>query len=135
MSRQARGTFDVKLDALEPEAPGVTAGLGRRSIEKHFHGALDGVSHGEMLAFMTAVQGSAAYVALEKFVGTLDGRPGSFVLQHASALERGVPAQSIAVVPDSAEGELAGLRGRMQITITGGQHHYEFDYTLPGSTA
>ena len=71
------------------------------SLDKQFHGALEATSRGEMIAYRSAVAGSAGYVAMETVRGTLDGRAGSFVLQHSSTMTRGVPAQSITVVPDS----------------------------------
>lgn len=87
-------------------------------------------SQGEMLSFRSAVQGSAGYVAMETVTGMLHGRQGSFVLQHSSTLTRGVPEQSICVVPDSATGYLAGLAGCLVITIVDGQHSYQVDYSL-----
>ncbi|WP_273824071.1 MULTISPECIES: DUF3224 domain-containing protein [Pseudomonas] len=130
MNKQANGLFDVKLnpESLSETAGG--AGLGRMSLDKRFHGDLVATSQGEMLSFRSGVQGSAGYVALETVTGTLDGRKGSFVLQHSSTMSRGVPEQSIIVVPDSATGDLVGLAGRMVITITEGQHAYRFDYSL-----
>ncbi len=69
---------------------------------------------------------------METVHGTLDGRAGSFMLQHSSTMTRGEPAQSITVVPDSGTGALAGLAGRMVVDIApGGAHSYRFDYTLP----
>ncbi len=50
------------------------------SIDKQFHGDLDGTSKGEMLSAGTDVKGSAGYVAMERVTGTLNGRRGSFVL-------------------------------------------------------
>ena len=80
----------------------------------------------------TAVPDSAGYVALERVTGTLHGRSGSFVLQHSSTMDRGVPTQSITVVPDSGTGALTGLAGRMTIDIgPGGAHAYRFEYNLP----
>jgi hypothetical protein len=35
------------------------------------------------------------------------------------------------VIPDTGTDQLAGLRGKMNIIIAGGQHSYEFDYELP----
>ena len=47
-------------------------------------------------------------------------------------MTRGAQHQTIAVVPDSATGELAGLTVSMKIIIApGGAHSYEFDYALP----
>lgn len=46
-------------------------------------------------------------------------------------MNRGAPELSVTVVPDSATGELAGLKGNFQIIIAEGKHSYEFTYTLP----
>ena len=130
--RIATGPFDVKLTPEPASAAAEAAGLGRMSLDKQFHGALQATSRGEMLAFRSATPGSAGYVAMETVRGTLDGHEGSFVLQHSSTVARGEPAQSITVVPDSATGALAGLAGRMTIEIApGGAHSYRFEYTLP----
>jgi Protein of unknown function (DUF3224) len=61
------------------------------TFEKQFHGYLKGASRGEMLTAMTGVKGSAGYVAMERVTGALDGRSGSFVLQHSGIMARGVP--------------------------------------------
>ena len=97
------------------------------------HGALEATGHGEMLTAGTEVQGSAGYVAIERVTGTLDGRAGSFTLQHLGTMTRGVGEMLITVVPDSGTGELAGLAGRLTIHNADGAHSYDFDYTLPGA--
>lgn len=131
-SHQVSGPFEVKLAPQEMSAVAASSGLGRMSLDKRFHGALEGSSTGEMIAFRSAVSGSAGYVAMERVQGTLDGRAGSFVLQHSSILDRGAPTQSITVVPDSGTEALTGLRGRMVIDIApGGAHSYRFEYSLP----
>ena len=73
-----------------------------------------------MLSAETSVQGSAAYVAIEKVSGTLHGRNGTFVLQHCASMNKGTSKLSIFVVPDSGTGELAGLAGTMTIEIAPG---------------
>ena len=128
MTTQARGTFEVKLDPVS--AHHADAKLGRMSIDKQFHGDLEGTSQGEMLSAMTDVKGSAGYVAIERVSATLHGRRGTFVLQHNATMNRGEPFLNIIVVPDSGSGELAGLSGSMRIVIADGRHSYEFDYTL-----
>jgi hypothetical protein len=129
----ATGSFDVKLTPEPASTAAEIAGVGRMSIDKTFHGALQATSRGEMLAFRSpSVPGSAGYVAMETVRGSLGGREGSFVLQHSSTMSRGEPIQSITVVPDSATGALTGLTGRMTIDIApGGAHSYRFEYTLP----
>lgn len=129
--REARGTFEVKLNALPPYHEATDAMLGRRSIDKQFRGDLDAMSRGEMLSAGTAVQGSAGYVAIEHVTGTLGGRRGAFVLQHYATMTRGAPHLVITVVPDSGTGELVGLTGAMSIVIEGGRHSYVFAYALP----
>jgi hypothetical protein len=122
----AKGTFDVELT---PEPSEGTPG--RMTIAKQFHGDLEGTSRGQMLTAMTAVDGSAAYVAIEEFQGTLHGRSGAFALQHSGTMARGAQELSVRVVPDSGTGELAGIAGEMTIEIADGAHSYTFDYTLP----
>ncbi|WP_050467858.1 DUF3224 domain-containing protein [Herbaspirillum chlorophenolicum] len=130
-STQANGPFDVKLSPEPLSGVAEGTGLGRMSLNKKFDGDLVAASQGEMLSFRSSEPGSAGYVAMETVTGTLHGRHGSFVLQHSSTMTRGVPEQSISVVPDSGTGDLAGLAGRMIIIIAEGQHSYKFDYTLP----
>jgi Protein of unknown function (DUF3224) len=128
MTTHASGSFDVKLNPLDAYNKTEGANLARMSIDKQFHGDLEAISKGEMLSAMTEVKGSAGYVAIEKVTGTLDGRSGSFVLQHNATMTRGVPYMNIVVVPDSGTGELAGLAGKMTIIIVDGKHSYEFEY-------
>ncbi len=129
MSVVATGTFEVKLAPLP--AYGSTPGSpGRMSIDKVFRGDLEATSQGEMLAAMTATQGSAGYVAIERVAGTLHGKTGTFVLQHSSTMTRGVPTQSVSVIPDSGTDGLTGLAGRMTIIIRDGKHFYEFEHAI-----
>jgi hypothetical protein len=104
--------------------------FGRLLLDKQYHGDLEATSQGQMLSAGTAEKGSAGYVAIEKVSGTLQGRSGTFVLQHNGTMNRGNPQLTITVVPDSGTGELTGLGGSMTIEITESKHSYEFSYTL-----
>ena len=129
MTSRATGTFEVKL---APQAPAFEeSAIGRMSIDKQFHGDLEGTSKGEMLAAQTGVKGSAGYVAMERVTGTLAGRTGTFVLQHSGTMNRGAAHLDLNVVPDSATGQLEGLTGTMSIDIRDGKHFYTFAYSLP----
>jgi hypothetical protein len=130
MNRHATGTFEVKLTPQPMKDNAAGAMLGRRSIDKQFHGDLEATSKGEMLSAATEVKGSAGYVAIEYVTGTLHGRSGTFILQHCGIMARGVPELIVKVVPDSGTGELTGLAGSMSIAISGGKHSYTFEYTL-----
>lgn len=126
---KATGPFDVKMTpASAPDAA-----VGRFTLDKKYHGDLEGTGSGEMLTAMTAMKGSAGYVAIEKVTGKLAGRTGTFHLQHSGTMNRGAPSLSISVVPDSGTGELTGLSGRMSISIAAdGAHYYTFEYSLSG---
>lgn len=128
----ATGSFEVKIT---PQADDFLKGssLGRMTIDKQFHGDLEGTSKGEMLTGGDVSKGSAGYVAIEQVTGVLNGRSGSFILQHSGTMTRGTPQLAISVVPDSGTGQLAGLSGTMSIKITDGKHFYDFAYRLPES--
>ena len=129
VTHHATGTFDVKLLPQTDEKADPT--LGRMTIDKQFHGDIEGTSQGQMLTAMTATKGSAGYVAVERVTGTLKGRTGSFTLQHSGSMNRNTPQLTITVVPDSGTGQLEGITGTFTIKITEGKHFYDFDYTLP----
>ena len=133
MTKQASGTFDVKMSPQAPEANVGDPTVGRMALDKQFHGDLEGTSKGQMLAVSTEVPGSAGYVAMERVNGTLHGLKGSFALQHNGTMTRGTPQLNITVVPDSGTGELVGLTGTMTINIVDGKHLYEFEYSLQQS--
>ena len=127
----AKGTFEVKITPQTPDGKFEDATLGRMTIDKQLHGDIEGTSKGQMLTGMTDVKGSAGYVAMERVTCELQGRRGSFLLQHSATMDRGVPTLSVTVVPDSGTGELLGITGKFNIIITDGKHSYEFEYNLP----
>ena len=126
MTNRATGTFEVKMSPQEADMS-----VGRMTIDKQFQGDLVGTSKGQMLmASSESVKNSAGYVAIEKVTGTLNGRRGSFYLQHNGVMTRGVGELTITVIPDSGTDELTGLSGKMNIIIAEGKHSYEFEYSL-----
>lgn len=126
--RTVKGTFEITSEPLAPDASTTSIGAGRMAFKKTFHGELQGTSVVEMLGIMDMKLVSGAYVALERFTGSLQGRKGGFALQHSSMMHRGKPEQRIAVVPDSGTDELEGLSGSMVIDVEGKTHHYTFTF-------
>lgn len=125
------GRFDV---TMQPEPPFDTRdgiSLGRARFDKTFHGPLTAASVVSMLSARTAVPTSAAYVALERIEGTLEGKRGSFCVLHLATMSGGTQSLRIVTAPDTGTGELTGLTGEMTIRIEAGQHFYDFDYRLP----
>lgn len=122
----AIGKLEVSMKPQSDEA--FTAG--RMTIEKRYTGDLKGNGAGQMLSARSAVAGSAGYVAIEHFSGTLEGRAGSFVLQHSGMMNRGEPSLTITIVPDSGTGDLEGISGQMTIAQTTDGHIYELIYSF-----
>ena len=125
---QAKGEFEVKRIPQDELDIGGSASVGHSRFDKRFHGPLDATSVVHMLAVMSPVPGSGAYVAIERIEGTLDGRRGGFFVQHNGTMDRGEPSLDVTVIPDSGTGELTGLHGRIGIDISNGKHYYTFDY-------
>jgi len=123
------GTFDVKI--LPPSRPASDDGFVRLSIDKTFQGALDGTSRVEMMATSDGRTPSGGYVALERFTGKLDGKSGSFIMQHSATMSPGSSEMNIVVSPGSGSGALAGITGTLEIRQEGKQHFYTLRYTLP----
>jgi uncharacterized protein DUF3224 len=131
--QQVKGEFEVNRSA-EPACDmgdGVSAGHYR--FDKQFRGGLEAASVVHMLAVGTDVPGSAAYVAIERISGSVQGRAGTFFLQHNGIMNRGAATLALSIVPDSGTGELAGISGRMAIDIVDGKHFYTLDYALPSA--
>lgn len=126
----ATGRFDVSMTPASSDA-GDGSTLTAMTLEKTFEGDLAGPSSGHILMVSTEVEGSAGYVAAERFTGTLHGRSGSFVMQHYGVMAADGDGQEhiVTIVPDTGTGELVGIRGSMTIEV-GDDHTYELEYTL-----
>src|SRR5580658_7645374 len=129
----AAAAFDVKMEAQGEADKGNGSTLARYSLDKQYHGDLEGTAKGMALTAGTDVKGSAGYVALERVTGTLKGRSGSFVLQHSGTMAHGESQLSVTVVPDSGTGQLLGIAGKITIIVAAGKHSYEFEYSLPAA--
>jgi hypothetical protein len=128
MTSHAHGTFTVTVLPLSP-AP--AEGLNRYSINKEIHGDLEATTQGEMFSGGDPKKGVAGYVAIEVVTGVLQGKHGSFALQHMATMDDRGPNMTVLVVPGSGTGDLQGISGNFTIKIAGGLHSYDFDYSLP----
>ena len=128
MTQHATGTFEVKLTPQDDKSDDKT--MGRMTVDKQWHGDLEGTGKGQMLTGGDVSKGSAGYVAIEKFSGTVKGRKGSFILQHSATMVKGEGQLTITVVPDSGTDELAGITGKLTIKIENGKHYYDLEYSL-----
>ncbi len=105
-ARFAIKSWDEKPYSEGPDLPKLT----RAGVTKTFTGDFEGEGQVEYL-MMYRSDGSASFVGLERFVGRIAGRTGTFVLQRTGVFESGQARESYSVIPGSATGELRGLRG------------------------
>ena len=126
----AKGPFDVTLTPHEtaPDAP-----VSRMLLYKEFHGDLEAIAHGEMMAAHEPLTGAGVYVAIDQVTGTLDGRSGSFLMAHRGIRNADGQELSIVIVAGSGTGQLAGITGTIGIQIEERKHFYTIDYALPAS--
>ena len=111
-------TFEItRWEAAPYDEPEAGPPSSRIVVGKTYAGPLAGESVAELLT-----AGELAYLANERVTGTLEGRAGTFVLQHG-AWEGG---QWGYVVPGSGTGALAGLRGTALLSHGTLELDYEF---------
>lgn len=128
MPHHATGSFTVEV---KPLSPNPAEGITRYSINKQIHGGLEAATQGEMFSAGDPKSGHAGYVAIERVTGSLDGKQGSFVLQHFATMDANGLRMQVSIVPGSGTDALRGINGTFEITITNGQHNYDLAYTLP----
>ncbi len=131
MSTRATCTFQIDAwnDSVYHDQDGIK--LSRAQLTKTFHGDLEASSSVELLGVQGLPETSRAYVAVERIDGRLGGRSGSFVLLHTATATADGSLTRWVIVPDSATGELRGLRGEAHIDIDADSgHSMTLDYQL-----
>jgi hypothetical protein len=123
MKRVANCRFAIKSWDEKPYSEGQgLPKLTRAAVTKTFTGDITGEGHVEYL-MMYRSDGSAAFVGLERIVGNLAGKAGSFVLQRTGVFENGMAKESYVVVPGSGTGDLRDLRGEGTSAVGHGSEH------------
>src|SRR5436190_15372618 len=127
MENVANSRFAIKSWDEKPYSEGQgLPKLTRAAVTKTFTGDIAGEGHVEYL-MMYRSDGSATFVGLERIVGHLAGKAGSFVLQRTGIFENGVAKESYSVIPGSGTGELRGIRGDGATALG---HGAEYSFTL-----
>ena len=132
MKNVANSRFTIKSWDEKPysEGQGIPK-LTRAAVTKTFTGDILGDGNVEYL-MMYRSDGSATFVGLERIVGQIAGKSGTFVLQRMGVFESGMAKESYSVVPGSGTGDLRGLRGEGTTAVGHGMEHpltlnYELD--------
>lgn len=131
MKNVAKARFTLKTWDEKPYSEGEgLPKLTRAAVTKTFSGDIEGEGHVEYLMVYRS-DGSATFVGLERIVGQLAGKAGSFVLQRTGTFEHGLATESYVVVAGSGTGELHSLRGEGTSAVGhGAEHPFMLNYEL-----
>ena len=129
--KSANARFAIKSWDEKPYSEGQDLPkLTRASVTKTYTGDIEGEGQVEYL-MMYRGDGSATFVGLERVVGRIGGKSGSFVLQRTGTFESGLAKESYSVIPGSATGELQGLAGDGASAVGHGMEHpFTLSYEL-----
>jgi hypothetical protein len=127
MPHHAKGPFDVKVT---PQESAADAAVARMLLYKEFHGDLEAIAHGEMMAAGEPLTNAGVYVAIDRVTGTLHGRSGSFLMAHRGIRNTDGQELSIVIVAGSGTGQLTGITGTVGIEIVGKAHSYSIEYEM-----
>lgn len=106
-ARRIRKTWnETPFDELEG-GPKLT----RSCVTNTFEGDIEGESWEEYL-MVCQRDGSCHFMSVERVMGSLNGRTGSFVMQSTGTFETGIAEGNLVIVPDSGTGELVGITGK-----------------------
>ncbi len=129
MMQLARAEFSITKweEKTYSEIDGASK-LTRANVTKSYKGEIEGEGTLEYL-MAYGNDGSASFVGIERVVGRVGDRQGSFVFQHIGAFKDGVAKSTWTVVPKSGTEELKGLRGEVESSLGhASSYPVEFNY-------
>jgi Protein of unknown function (DUF3224) len=132
MTRRASATFKIEDWDEKPYAEMEDGRkLAQASVRQALSGEIEGEGEVEWLMCYRPDQ-TADFVGLERIVGRIGDRSGSFVALHsAGSFDGKVARGELSIVPGSGTGELQGLRGSGEFTAPhGGEPSLTLDYEL-----
>jgi hypothetical protein len=117
MTRRATGTFKIEgWDEKTYDETEDGGKLTRASVKQVFSGDIEGDGAVEWLMCYRPDQ-TAEFVGLQRIIGQIGDRAGSFVLLQTAGMFDGEQATGeLSVVPGSGTGDLRGLHGKGQFS-------------------
>lgn len=131
MKKNANARFAIKSWDEKPYSEGnELPKLTRAGVIKAYTGDIEGDAHVEYL-MMYRRDGTATFVGLERVVGRIGDKAGTFVLQRTGVFQGGQAKESYSVIPGSATGDLHGLLGEGTSDVGHGMEHpFTLSYEL-----
>ncbi len=117
-------------DEATYDEPAAGPKLTSATLVKRYRGPLEGAGQARVLTAQG--DGGRGYVASERVSGTLEGRTGTFVIQHGAAGAADEPEEVAlgVIVGGSGTGELEGLRGEVAFRHDDDGARVTISYTL-----
>ena len=129
MSITSKSMFTIKDWKDEPSGElGGGTKLTRTKATQSYRGAILGEGVVEYL-MCAGAEGVTHFVGFERVAGTLDGKTGSFIIQHVGTFA-GEPRSDWTVVAGSGTGELVGVAGKGSYAAKDGVMEVLFTYDL-----
>jgi len=134
---KAQSTYTVKKwDEKTYEKIPPSQELSKASVEFELTGDLSGKLSVEYLTFYKNIKSedkhnsTAIYIGLIRFVGLLNGKNGSFIMEDHGKYENGTASSELHIIPDSGTDELKGIAGKGNYIANQQGYKFELDYTL-----
>jgi hypothetical protein len=108
--QQASGRINVMSCDSKPYDESGEFTISEVNITEEFSGDLAGVGS-VRYAMVTEPDGTAHFTGMERFMGEIGGRVGSFILRNSGVLKNGELDSTWQVIPGSGMDGLAGIRG------------------------
>ena len=126
MTKKLEGVFQI---ASWDETPSSESDDGSKQshakITQNYTGAIEGSSELQyIMAYQS--QGLALFVGFETLSVTINGKSGSFVIQHNGKFENGVASSNFTIMPSFGREALVGISGSGSfVSGENGQARYE----------
>ena len=134
---KAKGTYKVeKWEEIEYEQISSEMKMTKASVEFSMSGDFNGKSAEEYLMFYNYFnaadphKSSANYIGLMRFIGNVQGKEGSFVIEDHGTFENGAASSTLQIISGSGMGELKGIQGTGRYSATRDGAQIELDYNL-----
>jgi len=130
VSKNGTGNFKfASWDEAPYSEPDGGTKLTSAKVTNDFTGIIEGKGTlTYLMAYTTEMTGE--FFGYEQLTGSIDGRKGSFVLQHSGAFDGPKVVAEWKVVPGSGSGDLTGLSGSGRFVSIHGEDStaYTFEY-------
>ncbi|WNG43892.1 DUF3224 domain-containing protein [Archangium minus] len=121
-TREVKAVFSVSGWDEQPYAEADGVKLAKARYTKRYRGDLEGTSVTESL-MVYRTDGSATFVELERFEGSVLGKSGSFVIHSDGEYRAGFADSRGHIVPGTGTGELRTLTGETPYRVGHAPEH------------